>query len=86
MLVGVPEGVALLVLSVVGWGLRRLVAGQDETNKTLVTISDRLGQINGRVGKMETRQDMHEKHDDERHTEIGKEHDALWAAVNGRRP
>lgn len=66
------------------WGIRRIVSGQDQIAETLTDISDRLGHINGRVGKMETHIELHEKQDDERHEHIEKETDALWSAVRHR--
>jgi hypothetical protein len=88
MMTGIPEGIVAIILSAIGivawWGIKRIVGGQDEINRTLHQISDRLASINGRVGKMETRQEMHEKHDDERHEQFEKETADLWAAVRGR--
>lgn len=85
---GVPEWAVMGMLGVIGtvawWGVRRIVAGQDSINATLVEISGRLAQINGRVGKMETRMDMHEKHDDERHEALGRETATLWRKLEAR--
>lgn len=85
MTAGIPEWLVVAMLGVIGtvawWGIRRIVAGQDNINATLTTISDRLAQINGRVGKVETWTEMHEHQDDERHRRFDKETDALWAQV-----
>lgn len=82
---GIPEWLVVAMLAAIGtvawWGIRRIVAGQDNINATLTTISDRLAQINGRVGKMETWTQMHENQADERHQRFDKETDALWAQV-----
>lgn len=81
MSTGVIEGLILAAIAGVGvvswWGLRRIIDALDNIDK-------RLGQINGRVGKMETWQSMHEKTDDERHDQVEKTTDALWMAVHGR--
>lgn len=78
---GIIEALILAVLSAVGivawWGFRRMVTALDR-------IEDRLGQINGRVGKMETWQGMHERQDDDRIDHLEKTADKLWAAVRGR--
>lgn len=78
---GIFEGLLLAGVAAVGivswWGIRRIVESLDSIDK-------RLGQINGRVGKMETWQGMHERHDDERHEHIDKATDALWVAVRTR--
>ena len=85
---GIPEGVIIAILAAIGvvawWGIRRVVTGQDAINSKLETISDRLGQINGRVGKSETWQVQHEKYDDERHEQIEKETDKLWDVVRAQ--
>lgn len=85
MLTGIPEGIVALILTAIGvvawFGIKRIIKGQDTINETLLQISARLAQINGRVGKMETRIEMHEEQDDERQHRIDKEHDALWAQV-----
>lgn len=81
MTTGIIEGLILAAIAAVGvvawWGLRRIIDALDK-------IDARLGQINGRVGKMETWQGMHEKQDDERHERFDHETDALWIAVRGR--
>lgn len=82
---GMPEWLVVAMLGAIGsvawWGIRRIVLGQDAINATLATISERLGNINGRVGKIETRIEMHEAQDDERHERFDKETDSLWAQV-----
>lgn len=78
---GMFEGLLLAGVAAVGivswWGIRRIVESLDSIDK-------RLGTINGRVGKMETWQGMHERQDDERHEHIDKATDALWVAVRTR--
>jgi len=85
---GIPEGFLLAILAAIGvvawWGIRRIVSGQDAISEKLETISERLGHINGRVGKSETWQVQHEKFDDERHDHLQKQTDALWAVVRGQ--
>ena len=78
---GIPEGLFLSVLAAIGvviwWGIRQIVT-------ELKKINERLNLINGRVGKMETWKDMHEKQDDERHEHLEKATDTLWVAVRGQ--
>lgn len=85
MTAAIPEWLVVAMLGVIGtvawWGIRRIVRGQDLINQTLVQINDRLAQINGRVGKMETWTEMHENQDNERHQRFDKETDALWSQV-----
>ena len=85
MTAAIPEWLVVAMLGVIGtvawWGIRRIVSGQDLINQTLVQINDRLAQINGRVGKMETWTEMHENQDNERHQRFDKETDALWSQV-----
>lgn len=85
MTAGIPEWVVVGMLGVIGtvawWGIRRIVAGQDAINETLTTISERLATINGRVGKMETWAEQHERQDDERQHRLDKETDSLWGQV-----
>ena len=85
----VPEwlvvGVFSVFVAVIGWGIKRIVATNDQTNETLSGISRHLATMNGRLGKVEQWQTMHERMDDERHGETQKSHDALWEAVNGLR-
>lgn len=50
--------------------------------KALTDIRDHLGKLNGRVGKAEGWQPMHEKQDDERHEQIEREHARMWAAIS----
>ncbi len=75
---GIPEWLFMSILASIGaviwWGVRQIVA-------ELKKINDRLNIINGRVGKMETWKDGHEKQDDERHEHLDKETDALWTAI-----
>lgn len=78
---GIFEGLLLAGVAAVGivswWGIRRIVEALDNIDK-------RLGTISGRVGKMETWQEMHERQDDERHEQVEKTTDALWMTVHGR--
>lgn len=68
------EGIILLALSgagVVGWwGVRRLVKMSDDGSTLLNNINTSLSLINERLGKSETWMELHEKSDDERHTEM----------------
>jgi hypothetical protein len=78
---GIFEGLLLAGVAAVAivswWGIRRIVESLD-------SIDSRLGTINGRVGKMETWQVMHERQDDERYEHIDKTTDAIWTAVRSR--
>lgn len=85
MMTGIPEGIIVLILTaigVVGWfAIRRIIEGQDKILAAQVTTNERLGQINGRVGKAETRMEMHEKQDEERHEQMEREQMRIWAAI-----
>ncbi len=66
------------------WGVRRVVTGQDDTNKCLVEINKHLAMVNGGLGKMEVWAEGHEKVDETRHEEVKTAHTALWHAMDKR--
>lgn len=82
----IPEWVVLGMLTVIGtvawWGIQRIVSGMDGINSTLLAISERLAQINGRVGKVETRLEMHESQDADRQAGVEREHTRIWTAID----
>jgi hypothetical protein len=85
---GIPEGLILLVLTSIGvvawWGIRRIVSGQDSIGLTLDAINDRLAHMEGRIIKVETRLDSHEREDDGKFEHVEKTTDALWHAARGK--
>lgn len=89
MTTGISEGLTLLVLTAIGvvawWGIRRIVSGQDSMNMTLDAINEKLAHMDGRIVKVETRLDMHERADDDRFEHTEKTTDALWNASRGKR-
>jgi len=66
---------ALLVLAL-GYFLKRFIDGQDQMNRTLTTISERLG-------SMEMWAKLQERLQNERHEENKRNIAALWDAVGG---
>lgn len=65
------------ILGAIGWVLKDIRA-------SLARILEHLATLNGRVGKGETWQAMHEKQDDDRFENIEKQTDAIWTAVRGQ--
>jgi len=69
-----PEWAVISILMVIGtiiwWGVLRFIYINDTVSISLKDIADSLNKINGRVGKVETWMDLHEKQDDERHDDI----------------
>ena len=66
-----------VILGAIGWVLKDIRA-------SLAGILDHLANLNGRVGKSETWQEMHEKQDDDRFEQLEKQTDALWSAVRSK--
>lgn len=83
--VNVPNWVSQVMLMIIGvvawWGIRRLVTGQDTINNTLHEISEKIGHLDGRLGRAETKLEMHEKSDDDRIGLLEKQTDSLWSVV-----
>lgn len=83
------EGVVLLVVSGVGvigwWGIRRLVKMSDDGAKLITNVNTSLSLICERLGKSEMWMELHEKSDDERHTEMKKSQQAIIKAVIDKR-
>lgn len=70
-----------MVIGAMGALVNYLVGEIRKINQFLKDIADHLAKLNGRVGKVETWQDMHARQDDERHEQIQRETDALWREV-----
>jgi hypothetical protein len=68
------EGIVLLILtgagSVAWWGIRRIVKISDDGAAFLNNINKSLALICERLSKSEMWMELHEKSDDERHTEL----------------
>ena len=78
------EFVALFLgvaIAACGWMIRYLISAVNATNTTLQSIADHLGKLNGRVGKAESWQLMHEKQDDERYEGIEREQTRIWTEI-----
>ena len=82
----IPQWVVIIVLSGIGavlwWGVKRIVHSIDETNTSLKVINDTLNEMSGRIGKVETWTEMHEKQDDDRHTSYQQNYDRLYELVS----
>ena len=71
----IPSGIlewlvtaAITCLFIIIWySVRRFIEGQDQMNRTLVTISDKIGDVMTRVTRLETHVQMRDRSDDERH-------------------
>ena len=63
------------------WGVRRLVSGQDETNKTLKEMSQSLSATVTRVGQLETRVEIRDRVDDTRHRENVQSLRDIWGQL-----
>lgn len=61
-----------------------LIGVLKEIRGNMAGILEHLGKLNGRVGKSETWQEMHEKQDDDRFEQLEKQTDALWSAVRAK--
>lgn len=78
------EFVALFLgvtIAACGWMIQYLISAVNATNASLQSIADHLGKLNGRVGKTEGWQAMHEKQDDERYEGIDREQMRIWTAI-----
>lgn len=60
------------------WGIRRLVSGQDETNKTLKEISGELAHVNSRTAQLETRETLRDQMATRQHGENQRSIELLW--------
>lgn len=82
----VPEWVMIAlvggILSILGWAATRLVSSNDATSVALSGIKDQLGIANGRLGKMETWQQMHGDDDARRFHAIESSYGEIWHAIN----
>ena len=67
--------------AVAWWGVRRLVSGQDETNKTLREMSQSLSATVTRVGQLETRVEIRDRVDDTRHRENVQSLRDIWGQL-----
>lgn len=85
-MISLPEwlvvGVLTIICIIIWWGVRRLININDATHVSLSNININLGNMNGRVGKIETRFESHEKQDDERHEDSDRNVRDLWKVVN----
>lgn len=85
----VPEWLVVWIfgifVAVIGWGIQRLVRANDETNQALGSIGTQLATMNGRLGKSEQWQQMHEAKDDERHEEIKGNVKEIWKTIDALR-
>lgn len=78
------EFVALFLgvaIAACGWMIKYMISAVNATNASLQSIADHLGKLNGRVGKAEGWQGMHEKQDDERYEGIEREQMRIWTAI-----
>lgn len=80
-LIGTFIGGVFLAL---GGLIKYLIGIVKEIRGNMAGILEHLGKLNGRVGKSETWQVMHEKQDDDRFEQSEKQTDALWAAVRAK--
>ena len=79
------EFVALFLgvaIAACGWMIKYLVNAVNLTNASLQTMNAHLGLLNGRMGKSETWQTMHEGRADERHQQLEREQTRLWTAID----
>ena len=85
----VPEWVIIAVLGAIGavfwWGVLRLINTQDTMSDNLSDISKSLSIMNGRLGKSEMWQVLHEKTDDGRHVEARDHFESLWKVISDRK-
>ena len=86
IMISLPEwlvvGVLSIICIIIWWGVRRLININDATHESSSDINTNLGNMNGRMGKMETRFESHEKQDDERHEDSDRNVRDLWKIVN----
>jgi len=83
------EGIVLLILtgtgSVAWWGIKRLVKISDDGATLLNSINVSLVLICERLSKSETWMELHEKSDDERHTELKGSYQTLSGILIDRK-
>lgn len=85
----VPEWVAVgfigVIVTVIGWGIKRLLMGQDTmvTNQSQMTVQ--LTTTCERLAAVRDWQTSHDEKDDERHKENSAEHDKFWVAIEKMR-
>lgn len=80
-----------VALGVAGWVIKYMLSAVASTNVALKSMTDHLALLNGRMGKSETWQAMHERNEDERYALIDRrleqhdqQTDSLWSAVRAR--
>ena len=85
----IPEWVMILlvsgILTVLGWGVMRLVSAYDATSAALVKIGVQLAGVNGRLEKSEQWMTLHQERDEASFTTIAEAQKELWHAINLRR-
>lgn len=83
---GVPEWVLIVIvgviLSAIGWGVRRLLEGQDTGVKELKEISTAVTKICGNVELANQRLEIDKDICDERHKNNKEEHDRMLEALD----
>lgn len=70
-----------VAIAACGWMIKYLISAVNATNVSLQAIGDHLGKLNGRVGKSETWQEMHENQDADRHQQLERENARMWTAI-----
>ena len=92
-MVGAIIGALSTVAGAIGWYFswrlndmqEQFSARFEKIDLALNLVTTHLSVLNGRVGRLETWQEMHEHHDDERHKLLEQSTRDIWQSVNGLR-
>jgi len=86
----IPEGIAIalavLVASIIGWAIRRMVDGQDSVVAQVSTMSTQLTGICGDMKTVRQWQDLHDNSDTRQFSEIATEQKQQWDVIEKLRP
>lgn len=81
----IPEGIAIalavIVASIIGWAIRRMVAGQDAVVVQVNAMSTQLTGICGDVKLVTQWQGMHDKEDARQFGDIAVEQKQQWEVI-----
>jgi hypothetical protein len=61
--------IIVLLVASLSYFIKRFIDGQDETNRQLREINEKIGAVVVRVSNLETRERSREERDDERHND-----------------
>lgn len=83
--IAVADIAAPLAVGLILWVLKSSQTSKKEIVGSVNALSVKVGETNGRMGKLEIGLESHIKQDDERHDNIQREQNGMWQAIGKRK-